>query len=128
MLSSTSPGSAVPRIKLTRQEKLIAMMREDGVEIPESLTMRPTIRHEADSLIEYIETPHHFREKKCKQCSRHFATNYGAVAMCSDKCRIEWLRNIGIEWNPSKSQKERWAPAEIPLTVPPEALALSTLL
>jgi hypothetical protein len=120
----------MPRKKLTRQEKLIAMMRADGDEIPESLLLnlnqRDERRHEADSLIEFLDNRHLFDTRLCKQCQRPFATNYGSVAVCSDMCRQTWLRNIGIEWNSAKPQGERWG--QIPLVVPPDALVLAKTL
>lgn len=106
----------------------IAFVKEQakamGLEVDIDLNQQDAARREADSVVLYVENPALFRETDCRQCGRHFATNYGSVAMCSDKCRRDWLRNIGIEWNPNKSQDERWA-GRIPLVVPPDALPLA---
>lgn len=107
----------------TKRAKLAALL---GIPVEE---IRPTAsaetaRREADATILFLENPKGFRQATCKQCSRQFATNYGSVAMCSDQCRIQWLRNIGIEWDRTKKQEERWGRV-VPLTVPPDALVLA---
>ena len=105
-------------------EKMIKLAFESWSDLPEELKEIETARREADALILYRENRQSFREVRCKQCYRQFAVDYQSVAMCSDKCRIAFLRNIGIEWNPLKSQSERWA-GRIPLTLQPDAFALA---
>lgn len=94
-----------------------------GIDVPD-FSQLDEARREADSVVLYLESPEKFREACCRQCRRYFATNYAAVAMCSDKCRRDYLHNIGIEWDPKKTQSERWA-GRIPLTVPPDALLVA---
>lgn len=108
----------------TLVEKMAKLAASLGVEVPEELSHLEQERREADATVLYLIEPEKFRQIQCKQCSRLFAANYGSVAMCSDKCRREWLRNIGIEWNLSKTQSERWA-GRIPLVVPPDAFLLA---
>ncbi len=112
------------RKQLSVQEKIAKMLREEGEEVPEYYQSRDDVRREADATILYIENPNKFLEKACLQCLRLFATNYAAVAMCSDNCRREWLHSRGIEWNPMKTQNERWG-GRIPLVVPPHSIGVA---
>lgn len=105
-------------------EKMLQLASESGFEVPDAYKEIETSRREADAAILFIENRNVFREVHCKQCSRLFAVDYQSVAMCSDNCRIEFLRNLGIEWNPLKTQNERWA-GRIPLTVPPAAIEVA---
>lgn len=105
------------------EAKKIAESMGLTLELPDTTTLEAA-RREADSVLLYIENPNAFREAECRECRRYFATNYGSVACCSDNCRRAGLRKIGIEWNPTKTQAERWA-GNIPLVVPPDALPLA---
>lgn len=105
-------------------EKMLQLASESGFEVPEQFKEIETTRREADATILFLENRNSFREVRCKQCLHMFAVDYQSVAMCSDRCRIDFLHNIGIEWNPLKTQNERWA-GRIPLTVPPAAFDLS---
>lgn len=78
---------------------------------------------QAEATLAYWESGREFREKTCSHCGKKFATNYNTVGNCSDKCRIEELALIGIEWSPTKTQHERWGRTP-PLVVPQEALEL----
>lgn len=112
----------MPRRKLTPLEIIQQAAQSLGLDAPAFDTSQlDESRREADSVILYIERPDLFREAECRHCGRLFATNYSAVAMCKDSCRIAHLRSLGIEWNPAKSQEERWA-NRIPLVVGPNAL------
>lgn len=100
---------------------IAAAAKQAGLEIPD-FSQLDEARREADSVVLYLESPERFREAECRQCHRYFATNYAAVAMCSDKCRREYLHSIGIPYNPNgKTPEQRWG-GKIPLTVPPDAL------
>lgn len=85
-----------------------------------------TASREAEAVIEYIKRPQTFKQVECGQCGGTFATDRGNVKYCSDRCRAKWLENIGIIWNPSKPQEERWDYRE-PLIVPPPALVVADL-
>lgn len=103
---------------------IAAAAKQAGLEVPD-FTQLDEARREADSVVLYIESPAKFREAECRQCHRYFATNYAAVAMCSDKCRREYLHNLGIPYNPhGKTPEERWG-GSIPVTVPPDALLVA---
>lgn len=116
--------------KLSAEAKLLQEMarlaQSLGLEQPAEFAEIEEARREADSLALYIENPSQFRETRCKECRSLFATNYSAVAFCSDNCRIRSLDRIGIVWNPTKSQNERWA-GKIPLVCGSDALALAKL-
>lgn len=76
----------------------------------------------AEATAEFYEKPGKFRKKTCKTCHEVFFVDYPAVAFCTDRCRKTHLASIGIDWDPTKPTAERWAPARIPLVVPPEAV------
>lgn len=79
---------------------------------------------EAEAVLFFFEKPEKFREKECSNCHKIFLVNYPSAGKCSDRCRQEALEAIGILWNPNKSAEERWAPSDVPLTIPPAALVL----
>lgn len=78
----------------------------------------------ADAVLQFIEKPARFTKKKCKWdvCTEVFFTNYRAVSFCSNHCRARYLRTqIGIEWDPTKTEQERWG-GEPPLVIPPHVV------
>jgi len=61
-------------------------------------------------------------QRDCKECSRTFACDFLYVAFCSDACRAANLyRTMGITWDSTKSERERWG-GEPPSTIKPETL------
>jgi len=84
------------------------------------------VGYQAEAVLAYHDTRGRgFIEKNCKwpPCQQRFAANYKSVAYCSNKCRADALADIGIDWNYSKSEEERWAGTP-PLVVPPKALSV----
>src|SRR5882672_7346464 len=66
-----------------------------------------------------------FKRKACTFCTSVFATDYNHVGYCSDRCRIKALREIGIDFDPTRQYSERWRQfGGIPLVIPPAALLL----
>lgn len=72
----------------------------------------------------FLEKPEAFISKTCDYCHHLFLTSYKFVSLCSSRCRIRSLEEMGIQWNPMHSTTERWARAQIPTeySIPPEAL------
>jgi len=81
-------------------------------------------RLEAESVLYYVETRGaHFEEKECKNCGETFAHTHAPVAYCSDICRAESLKKLGISWNIyGKTDSERWD-GRIPKVIEPRAYA-----
>lgn len=80
---------------------------------------------QAEAVYEFVKKPDkHWIQRQCGNCRKSFLVNYPSVNMCSDQCRRESLEAIGIRWDPNKRAEERWAPADVPLVVPPAALQL----
>jgi hypothetical protein len=79
---------------------------------------------EAQAVLLFLEKPDKFITKMCTQCSRLFLTSYQFVSLCSSKCRIAALAEVGIDWNPIRTADERWRRAQIPVdyTIPPDAV------
>lgn len=110
--------------------KLLAMVNgpsapEIDVEVVtrDAATYRPDPSYAADAVIKFIEKPARFAFKECArlECKEMFGTNYRAVDFCSVNCRMRYLADLGIKWNPYKKEEERWG-GEPPLIIPPEAL------
>lgn len=93
---------------------------------PSVTEKQETTSREAEAVIAYVHRPHEFKRVACKWCESVFAVNRANVAYCRDECRIKYLASIGIKWDPSKPQEERWDYVE-PLTVPPQALVVADL-
>ena len=108
----------------TLEEIMASLAKRLGVDL--DLDTVQEARREADSLILYFQAPDKFREARCQECRCLFATNYSAVASCSDKCRIQYLSKRGIDWNLLKPAEERWD-GRIPLVIGSAALALAKL-
>lgn len=83
------------------------------------------IAQEAEAVISYVKNPKRFTQRRCnlEECGRPFATDYGSVAFCSNKCRKDHLESLGIQWNYQKTPQERWE-SRFPLVVGPDAYAL----
>ncbi len=79
---------------------------------------------QAEAVADFFERPNRYIAKNCLTCGRGFLVNYPSVSRCSDQCRREYLAAIGIQWSPYKTAEERWAPSDVPLTIPPAALAV----
>lgn len=107
-----------------KYEAAKALMAAEGV----ILKGKPEDAHEqsrqAEAIADYFKRPEKYLKKVCDVCNKMFLVNYPSVARCSDICRKVHLRRIGIEWSPDKSPEERWAPSDVPLTIPPAALSL----
>lgn len=118
------------RKKMTDQERLqkdldlLAKLTGKTLESVPVLGSSLETSREAEAVAYVYERPDKFRKAKCKVCDRDFLVNYPSVAMCSDTCRKEHLRRMGILWSPAKTASERWAPSDVPLTVPPALLSL----
>jgi hypothetical protein len=81
---------------------------------------------EAQSVYYYFSTKGlGFKEKTCKNCEKTFAYKWevDSICYCSIACAAESLKQIGIKWNPHKSQAERWG-RYVPAVVPPAALEI----
>lgn len=64
--------------------------------------------------------------KECKECHEPFATNYKYVGYCTNACRALALKHIGIKWDPTKKDEQRWGtidnPSQIPIVISNAAL------
>jgi len=104
-------GDKAPQVEITKE-----VTRE-------ARSQKPDPTYEAEAVLKMLEKPARFMQKQCgrKECGEWFGTNYRAVAYCSINCRIKSLAAIGIQWDPSKKEEERWG-GEPPLIIPPAAL------
>jgi len=82
----------------------------------------------AEAVRDRLYNPEGWYDKKCKFCGKTFSTTYKYVALCSDKCRKADFEAIGLIWDPTKSEEDRYIAMKIqpPAVVPP--LAFSALL
>jgi hypothetical protein len=83
------------------------------------------LRREADGVLLFLQGKVAFNvSKRCEFCEGLFLSNISAVGFCSDPCRKKSLQAIGIQWDPYKSQEERWGTTGVPLVIGPQALAV----
>lgn len=107
-----------------KREKLAALLGIDLKQVaPPTGESKEDISRDADAVFYFIHKPQAFTQKECRQCGLVFATNQRTVGLCSDRCRIKWLHSIGIQWDHTKPQTERWGHT-LPLVVLPEVLVL----
>lgn len=110
----------------TLQEQIAASLTRLGIqiapEIEQNLGVQKEQSRNAEAVVEWVRAPDKFKHRSCSVCTTVFLVNYPSVAMCSDKCRREHLRRIGIEWDSNKPVEARWSPADVPLVIPAPAL------
>lgn len=115
------PLTPAQKRKLEEAKRLMA---EEGFALKGKPEDAQEQSRQAEAIAKFIRNPADFGEKTCGECRRMFLVNYPSVGYCSDICRKAHLRSKGIQWSPDKTPQERWAPADIPLTIPPDALAV----
>jgi hypothetical protein len=82
------------------------------------------IQHEAEATLAYAYNRGHWYNKECKSCGKKFASDYQYVAYCSMPCRKQAMNAIGLGWNPSRTEDQRWEALGVttPGIVPPAAI------
>jgi len=115
--------------KNARHDAAIAELLGISVEEVQSQRVkeeRDAKAREAQAVLLFLEHPDKFMSKFCDKCHQIFMTSYQFVSVCSSKCRIAALADVGIDWNPMRTADERWKRAQIPVdyTIPPDALAI----
>lgn len=79
-------------------------------------------RHkEGELVLEGLDRPGVAKHVRCKECNETFLTNYAYQKYCSNYCLREALAKRGIDWNPERSNEDRWK-GEPPSTISPESL------
>jgi len=116
------------RSKKRAADKLAALLGITDQDIidteVEKAVRKEEVGLEAEAVLYYIRKPGAFITKLCLRCEEPFATNYKYVTYCSDNCRRKALLAIGIKWDSSKRQEDRWR-GEPPLVIPATALAVA---
>lgn len=94
----------------TKLKKLLAAYgRDDLLNEPIAPTEeQQLISRESEAVLSLLEGREVFIERACLFCQRHFKVNLASVAYCSDECRAKRLQEMGIDWNPERSQTDRW--------------------
>lgn len=120
-----------PKARVKRaQTNALEWLKEAGVDANKLQQLRDapvhisseTVSSEAEAVLAYVANPRGFYTRLCKYDSERFVTNSKHSSYCSDRCRQRALADIGIEWDPTKPQRERWG-GEPPLTLSPAALS-----
>jgi hypothetical protein len=125
-----------------RQKQLLQTLKTSGLDItqqwvqdevtalaaPESIRSKTNaekserIIREAESVLKSLYYPSSSIQQKCKDCGRVFGTNYVYNKHCSPECLQSSLHKMGITWDPTKSDAERFC-GEPPASIKPEVLA-----
>ncbi len=95
----------------TKQQKTIAAANSERV-----------VR-EAETVLRHLYYPQSSTPRKCKQCKREFLANYVYVKHCSNDCLQLSIKEMGIEWDPLKTDDERWN-GQPPGIIKPETLVI----
>lgn len=113
-LTATMKGEEAPELD---RKQLVAAVKEEKASRPRASDM------DAEAVLLVLRQPAAFTYKVCKrvECKEPFGTNYHSVAYCSNRCRAKDLLDLGVTWDPSKTEEERWA-GEPPLMIPPAAV------
>ena len=105
-------------------EKMAKLYGKTVEELQQKVKDSHDVGYQAEAVLAYHDTRGRgFIERNCKWCDKRFAANYRSVAYCSNKCRADALDKIGIKWDHTQSEEERWAGTP-PLVVPPSALSI----
>lgn len=117
---------------LTNRRKLQGLADIFGMDIDDLLAKgreaRPLIwdntkaQLEAEAVLLFVaKRGKGFKVEECKWCKQDYAHTYTNVAYCSEHCRSESLKALGIQWNPEgKSDIERWD-NRMPMVIGPYA-------
>lgn len=86
-------------------------------------TVMDKIREAEAALIYFSTKGFRFKEKQCKTCGRVFAYRWevDSISNCSLDCAKAALKQIGIIWDPHRTQAQRWGSCA-PAVISPEAL------
>jgi hypothetical protein len=85
-----------------------------GLEAPPKATssssavLRQDRSREAEAVLTFVDKPLTFIKRACKVCGRGFLVDRSNVSCCSDTCRANGLKALGIEWDWSKPPESRW--------------------
>lgn len=97
-----------------------------GREIELPVETKDDLIREAQSVINYFECKGEgFTEKICKTCKLQFKYSHptGGISYCSIDCARVALKEIGLDWDPSRPIHLRWG-RFVPAVIPPKALIL----
>lgn len=73
-----------------------------------SAVIRQDRSREAEAVLTFVDKPLTFIKKACKTCGRGFLVDRSNVSCCSDKCRADALKVLGIDWDWAKPPESRW--------------------
>lgn len=112
-----------------RLAEFLSISVEEVLRLQEPLRETPEEKsREAEAILGFTEDPSKYVQKICKHCKEAFATNYKFVAFCSNFCRSNNLKRLGLDWRPERTAEERWRRAQIPIDYTIPAPALKVLL
>lgn len=109
--------------------KLEGLPEEEQAELERIIAKRQkretaeAIDREAYAVLRFIKRPQSLILKTCSQCGEKFRTNYSYQGLCSRGCLKGALEAIGLAWNPTKSEQDRWQ-GEPPVSIKPETLKI----
>lgn len=105
-----------------KQEELILALGPkravDKLAVAKAQVIPRRIR-EADAVLSSLRIPNQLLVVLCPACQQQFQTNYSHERYCSNECRQSDLSRVGIKWDVTKSDAERFYPTEPPSTVSP---------
>lgn len=104
---------------LAQINEILAQVKKSAKE-PESVLSR---EKEATLVLKSIRYLTSVVTRTCKNCKQDFQTDYYFKYYCSRNCLKKALEDIGLEWDPGKTDHERWH-GEPPATIYPETLKI----
>lgn len=88
---------------LVQQQGLDITAEELNEEVAGADVKRQIKTLQAEGVLLFLQGESKLLEHKvCKECKSFFATRYTNVAYCSDSCRADALRRMGIKWDSSR--------------------------
>lgn len=109
---------------LTEDEELaleLKKMKELRKKKKASQETADAIDKEATLVLKSLFRPTSVVTRECKHCNQHFQTDYAYKFYCTRKCLKSALEAVGIDWDPDKTEADRWG-GEPPSTIYPETL------
>lgn len=104
---------------------LLGISVEDAAKHVEKTKAPDQLQNEAEAVLAYAYNVGTWYNKKCKECKSPFVADYNYIAFCSMRCRKKQMTELGLGWNPSRSEDQRWEALGIqtPAIVTPAALS-----
>src|SRR5215203_1223892 len=120
------PLSTETKLKRALEAAAAAFGADVITQVEPSAENATELAREAESVLLYFKVRGEgFKQKECLKCGLVFAYSWhiDGISYCSLDCCKKALKEIGLDWDPTRPQHLRWGQFA-PAIVPPNALSM----